>query len=672
MTAILKDDPPDLPSHERNIPPALARIVDRCLEKQPTARFQSAGDLAFALEALTSGTSSTAARVPALDVDPRPTRAIRGVVSAAIAVFAIAIVATAVWIAAARARSERPGPVVSFTFEPSDGWTFAASGWAGTGISNAPLAVAPDGSRIAFVARNAAGSPALWVRRLDTVAAQMLPGTDGAASPFWSPDSRFVGFFADGKLKKVDLTGAPPATVADVPNGVDGSWGRDNVIVFAVISGEVTPLQRVSASGGIPTAGTTVLPGETKHVRPLFLPDGRHLLFRMGTANRGPIFLTALDSTERRRLVDAESTNVAFSSDHLLFLRDRTLMAQRFPESTWMLDGEPFPVAESIATTPSSSTVFAHFAASPSGVLVYQVGPPAVPPRLQWVDRSGKASAVAGEPGAYGDLELSPDGGRALVSVSDSGHGTRDVWIFDLKRGVRSRFTFDPSEDQTSVWSPDGETVVFNSRRSDRADLYIKPANGSTAEQLLLSDATDKVPTSWSPDGRFLMFMKVSATTSDLWVLPMTGERKPMPFLDSKFNESAGRFSPDGQWVAYTSNESGRPEVYVTSFPRPGGRWQISTGSGVQPRWRSDGTELIYRDLATNRLIAAAVRPERSGFTVAQVTPLFVTRPGGPRSFFDLSPDGQTILVNAPGPDAANPQPSPLTVVVNWAAALKR
>jgi eukaryotic-like serine/threonine-protein kinase len=669
MTAILKEDPPDLPSAERHIPPALARIVDRCLEKNPAARFQSAGDLAFALEALGSSSSSSGLGpiVESARTDQsRSSRLVWTLVAVLGAGLGFAVGTIAYLLRSHGDIAERP---VAFTFDAPLGWNFAGSLIAGTGVAMAPLAIAPDGNRIVFIARDQKGHDLLWIRAIDGIGPQMLAGTDGAASPFWSPDGRFVGFFADGRLKKIDVGGGPPVTIAEAPNAVDGSWSRDNVIVFAVVSGEVTPLQKVSAFGGVPSPGTTVLAGEVKHVRPLFMPDGRHLIFRMGTASRAPVYLTTLGTNERTRLAEVDSTNVAYSRGHLLFLRDSTLMAQPLDERKWSLEGEPFPIAESIATTPSATTRFAQFAASPSGVLVYQVGAAAPQPRVQWFDRQGNPSGDITEPGEFADLELSADGRRAAVSIVDGGRGTRDIWLLDLGRRLRSRFTFDAGEEEASTWSPDGATLVFNSKRSGQFDLYMKPANGATSEELLVSDASDKIPTSWSSDGRFLLFTKATSSF-DVWVLPMTGDRKPYPFLQSRFNESTARFSPDGRWVAYMSGESGQPQVYVTSFPQPGGHWQISTRGGGWPRWRRDGAEIFFRD-SSNTILAAAVHADGSTFSVGDITPLFKLMPAGSRSFLDVASDGR-FVVNAAPSVVDTDQRRPMTVVVNWLSGFRR
>jgi Tol biopolymer transport system component len=669
MTAILKEDPPDLPSAERHIPIALARIVDRCLEKSPAVRFQSAGDLAFALESLTSSSSSN---VHATVERDRASVARRGwlpwIVAAVLAVLLAAAVATslALWLA----RMPPQSRVVTFAVNPPDGWMLDANGL--SGVSSAPLAVAPDGRRVVFIGRAADNRTALWVRAFDALSPQQLPGTEGANSPFWSPDGSSVGFFAAGKIKKVDVSGGPPVTVCDAPTGLDGTWGRAGIILFATIGGDVTPLYRVAAAGGIPTAATTVQKDDTKHIRPSFLPDGRHFVFRIGTTPRARTFLGSLDDAgARTALVESDSTNVQYSRNHVLFMRDQTLMAQRFDLRTLALDGEPFPIVEPVATLPSSTSSFAMFSASEEGTLVYQIGGGSGQPQLFWRDWRGQALGTASEPGAYGDLSLAPDGKRATVSLPDSARATRDIWIVDLTRRVRTRFTFDPAEEFASVWSPDSSKIVFNSKRKGHLDLYIKASDGSGEEELLLADDFEKVPTSWSWDGKYVAYHALRPETgNDIFVIPVTGDRKPTTLLATKFNETQAAFSPDGRWVAYTSNESGRAEVYVMPFGGGSGKWQVSTVGGNAAQWRSDSKQIVFRSSGAGELSAADVRVEGSTLVIGDVRSMFPMIIGGPRSTYAIARDGQRVLVNT----VARPQATatPLTVVINWPAKLNK
>ena len=507
MTAILKDDPPDLPSSDRNIPPALVRIVNRCLEKTPAARFQSTGDLAFALEALSS--STWPAPVQTADVhEPKAAKTRDRLTWALVASLAVVSVVAAVLGAMVYfRRTPAPAETTRFAVSPPEGWTLARQVVGGE-VSAGPLAVAPDGRQVAFVAQNASGGTLIWVRSLDTLAAKGLVGTEGGVSPFWSPDSRSLGFFADGKLKKIDITGGPRVTLCDAAAGISGSWSRDNVIVFSPAPGMA--LQKVSASGGAPTAATVIQEGEGGHARPFFLPDGRHFLYRVVDsveASRGPVFIASLDSTERTRLIDVDSTNVVYSQQHLLFLREATLMAQPFDPDRLASTGEAFPVAEQVQIF--GIPPYGFFSASDSGVLAYQTGMTAAgAPQLTWFDRSGKVLATVGKPAAFTDIALAPDGRRAAVTLPSQGGS--DVWLLNLSRdGLASRFTFEAAQKNSyPMWSADGREVIFSSNRDGHYDLYRKSASGAGGEHLLLATDDDKVPGGVSRDGRLLSYLE--------------------------------------------------------------------------------------------------------------------------------------------------------------------
>jgi serine/threonine protein kinase/Tol biopolymer transport system component len=654
--AILKDDPPPISSLQPMTPPALDRVVKKCLGKDPENRWQSARDLTDELRWIAEGGSQAGA--PALLVTHRKSRK-RLVWSVAVVLLVAALTLGA--FAYLRRVPEETRAVRFFVSPPGSLAGFGTT----TSGSTAPVAVSPDGHRVAFVAMSADGRYLLWVRSLDTLTAQALAGTEGASSPFWSPDSRLLGFFAGGKLKKIEASGGPPITLCDAPNNRGGAWSRDGVIVFNPAN--LVALQKVFASGGVPTAATVLGQGETAHMRPSFLPDERHFLYRAYTGSTaGPIYLASLDSSERKFLLNADSQNVLYTQGHLLFLRETTLMAQPFDGRRLVLTGDAFPIAEQIQTT-GINPPYGVFSTSENGVLGYQTGTGGAA-NLVWFDRAGKQVSVLGDPAAYSDPELSPDGKRASVSISDGKQ--RDIWLYDVARGLRTRFTFDPADELQSIWSPDGSRVVFNSRRKGHLDLFEKASSGAGSEDVLFEDNLEKYPVSWSPDGRFILYDSFGSPTGlDLWVLPLSEDRKPVPFLNTKFNEAAGQFSPDGRWVAYQSDESGKNEVYVTPFPGPGGKWQISTGGGGFPRWRHDGNEIFYL-APDNKLMAAAVNGKGSSFEVGAVKPLFETRAVvGLRNRYAVSADGQRFLINTAPEQAAS---APITVVLNWTAGLKK
>jgi Tol biopolymer transport system component len=680
MTAILKEDPPDLPADDKRIPPALVRIVDRCLEKSASNRFQSAGDLAFALEALTSPSGEARSIVGERSLQ-------RGGSRTAWTVAAIlGVIAAGVGALAATMYFKPPAEVATLRYSvpPPSGWRLSLATRPG---SPTPMVVAPDGRNVAFVVRRLDGVDTIWIQPLDALTPHPLSGTEGASSIFWSPDSRNLAFFANNKLKKVDIAGGPPTTICDAPGAAGGTWSRDGVIVF---NGGVTTLKKVSASGGIPTDATTLGPGETAHFRPWLLPDGRHVLYtalgapaRPGTAAATalvlPIFVSSLDSTDRVRVGESSSTNVMYSQGHLLYMRDTTLMAQPFDPRRLATTGDPFPVVESIqgqGTEPHQGV----FSVSQSGVLVYLTRTLAFTSQLTWMTRDGKPLSTVGEAVPYTEVTLSPDEKRAVVSLS-----TTDLWTIDLARGLRTRFTFDQKNHLSLLWSPDGQRIAF--ARTD--GIFQKPSNGAGVESVLLNRGPNQAqaPTDWSPDGRYLLYtsMATGRGDSDVWLLN-AGDRQAAPLLSMPTaNETSARFSPDGRWVAYVSDESGRNEVYVVPFVAAGvlpaspsrGKWQISTEGGTLPRWRHDGKEIFYFDEGNSRLMAAAVNGSGVSFDAGRAQPLFLIRPAGgigvfgplQRAFYDVSHDGQRFLVNA---ESENSAPLPATVVVNWLAAVRK
>jgi Tol biopolymer transport system component len=687
LASILREEPVPIATVASGLPAELQRVVLRCLRKDPARRFQHMDDVGVALKELKEEIDvarapgpSTPSALPAPGSLVAPMNLVRGAWLA----WSVALVCLIALALAYLPRARSEEQTIRFFLPLPDGWNLAQPTTLTIGAP-ATLAVAPDGRQVAFVALNAAGTASLWVRALDSLAARALAGTDDASAPFWSPNSQSVGFFAGGKLKKIDVSGGPPVALCDAPVDVrGGAWGRDGEIVFAPGASVTVPLstglQRVSASGGTPTAATMLGQGEASHVGPTFLPDGRHFLYRVikvGETGAGPVYAASLDSAERTLVVSAASMNVSFAEDHLLFLRDTSLMAQPFDARRLTLAGEAMPVAELVEAwgTPTLGT----FAAS-GAVLAYRTAPPPVESQLTWLDRAGKVVAVVSDRGNYGDVELSPDGTRAAVSLLDSSLGTRDLWVVDVARGVKTRLTSDRAEENTPVWSPDGSRIVFDSSRQGPLELFEKAANGVGADKIVLVDRRNKFPSSWSPDGRFIMYMVDNGEPSgwDLWVLPLFGRRKPFPFLQTPSNDVQGQFSVDGRWVTYASNESGRYEVYATTFPEAGAARQISSGGGVWPRWRHDGKEIFY--LAPDgKIMSAGVNARGGTFEAGSPIALFDAHPKTVRWPYSPSPDGRRFLVNTLVEQAVRPayamgqlNSTPLTLVVNWRAALKK
>jgi serine/threonine protein kinase/Tol biopolymer transport system component len=656
ISAILKEHPPDLSETNQRISPALERLVNHCLEKNPEERFHSASDLAFALEAL-SGSSVSSAQTMAMPAfAPRLMK--RRDLLIAWAVAAIAILAAIALTISHFRRPPTESRAVRLFINPPEKASFGS------------FAISPDGLRLAFVATDASGKTLLWIRPLDSINAQPLSGTEEATLPFWSPDSRFIGFFAGGKLKKIEVTGGPAQTLCNATAPRGATWNRDGLIIFE--PAPVQPLYHVSAAGGEPTPLTTIdiSRGETSHRWPYFLPDGRHFLYSvLGGPEIQGVYVRSLDAKENRRLLNVVNSDAAYAPPgYLLFRREAALMAQAFDADKLQLTGDPFPIAEQVGSDAATFQTF--FSVSQTGVLAYNSGGSGKT-QLAWMDRGGKQNGLVGQPGNYLRPWLSPDEKRVAVDDVDS-QGNRDVWIIELGRGNPSRFTFDPAIDVAPVWSPDGSRIAFGSNREGTMNLYQKPASGAGKEELLLKTDLGKFPLDWSADGRFLLYQVTDPKTKpDLWVLPLFGDQKPFPFVQTEFNERNGRFSPDGRWIAYASDESGAYQIYVQSFPTSGGKFPVSTNGGSFPAWSRDGKELFYVS-PDRKMMAVEVKGEGATFEPAVPKVLFDMRVRtftDPQARFAVTADGQKFLVNNTIGETAS---APIAVVLNWTAGLKR
>ena len=655
MSAILKEDPPDLAGTDRPIAPGLQRIVSRCLEKNPAARFQSTRDLAFALEGMsTQSDSSASGRGEAArgNVPVTGGRTRERVVAALAVLFLLTTLGLAAWVL-------RPAPapaVVRFQIAAPDGTTMQA------------FALSPDGRRLAFVA-SAPGMPSMvYVRPLDAVSASPLTGTEGARNPFWSPDSSAIGFFADGRLKVIDAAGGAVRTICDAVGARTwGDWNADGVIVFSTEGTD--PIQRVSADGGQPVPVTTVT-GRAGHLRPTFLPGGRHFLYIAGPGPgaAGELHRASLDSTDSALVLKSSGWARYVDPGYLVFVRGAELIAQPFDAASVAFSGRAFSVG-AVGTLFSSigNTTESGFSVATSGAIAFRTTDEATDNELVWFNRAGERLSSIGEPGAYRNPQLSPDGSRLAVQQRDPLAGRTDVWVIDLARGVRTRLTLDEADVHAlPVWSPDGSTVVVESG----ADVVRWPAAGGAKEQVW---ATRFNPNSYSPDGRYLAFTMLNADTNrDVGVLPLFGDRKPIPFLQSTANEVHGQISPDGRWIAYSSDEAdgSTTELYIQRFPEGGQKVRVSTAGGDQARWRRDGRELFYVSL-DGRLMSVPIQtaPDlKVGAPVALFETSLVAGGGlGTNAHYDVTPDGQRFIVASRLGDTGNP---PITVVLNWLAAL--
>ncbi len=655
IALILTSDPVPLSQIAPEVPAGLQRIVSRCLEKPPEKRFHSAGDLAFALE------ERNALSVPNIDAS-LPGRAqanessptlMRRLSQGRIGWIIAGVLALVVLALAFVGLNRRPNEIatVRLSILPPEKTTFS-------GTRN--FAISHDGRNLVFPPQNLSGKTLLWVRPLDSLTSQPLPGTEGAVAPFWSPDSRFIAFFADGKLKKVDTAGSPVSTICDSEGGFHyGTWNRQGIILFE----QRYELHRVSAAGGPATRLMKVdtTGQEISNRQPSFLPDGRHFLYAVTSRrpeNSG-VYVGSLDQPRGKLLVGADS-NAGYSQGHLLFVRQATLMAQAFDAERLQLVGEPFTIVERMGWP---IELPAPVSSSQNGVLVYLNSPSLF--SLIWFDRNGKRLGAVGPPAAYSNPALSPDEKRLAVDIRDPKTNTRDIWLFDLIHGTSSRLTFDPADDFGAVWSPDGSRTAFTSDRRGHRDLYQKMANGSGEDELLFESPEFKNAEDWSRDGHFLIYnVRDPTDLEDLWILPLMGERKPYPILKTPFVEQQSQFSPNGRWFAYQT----AGEVFVRGFPQ-GGKWQISTDNGQQPKWRGDGKELFYI-ADSQKFMAVEVNTSPTSLGVGAPRFLFETSlfVGG-RNWYVVTADGQRFLVRVPAEEGGF---SPLTVVMNWTAGLKR
>jgi eukaryotic-like serine/threonine-protein kinase len=656
-SAILDKDPVPISSVKPMTPPALDHAIRRSLAKEVEKRWQSAGDLAGELQWIAEGGSEARAISPLIFRSK-----IRESLAWSVATL-LAVGLTLVAFLHFRDKPDAPATPVRFQIP------------APRNISLGPyLKLSPDGRKLAFVS-----GERLWVHFLESGESRDLTAADN--SPFWSPDSRFIGYPFQGKLKRIEANGGAPQSVSDLPGSWGaGEWNQDDVIVFGAPSG----LFWVPASGGLPVQITAVDPArqEAMHAAPSFLKDGRHFVyFRFSTEReKSAIYLGSLDAKPEQQsskfLVASNWGPVyAPSADpttgYLLFMRNGTLMAQPFDNRRLELKGQAAIVAEQVGDSNDGTGGYGAFSASSNNVLVFWRGA-ASERQLTWYDRQGKALGTAGEPSDYQELALSPDGTRAALSKR-SGPAS-NIWLLDLSRNTSTRFTFGSGIDYDPVWSPDGSRIIFSSGNG----IYQRTVSSVRDSELLLKSNGAAYANGWSRDGRFLLYQVFDPKTNwDIWVLE--GEKKPVPFLVTEYKEHHARFSPDGHWVAYDSNESGHYEVYVRSFAmnsagtavEAGGKWQISNGYGDQPCWRGDGRELYYRAHGKMMAVEIATNPQ---FKAGTPQPLgFAAEAGNATGYmWDCTADGRSFLVAAPKTGPKTDGSEPYTVILNWQASLKK
>ncbi|HEX4946418.1 MAG TPA: protein kinase [Blastocatellia bacterium] len=657
MAAILSEEPPELCELNNQVSPELENIVRHCLEKKPEMRFQSARDLSFALEALSTPSGTRWEKAAALPVVAARAwnQRLAWVVAAA---FLLGVLGFA--FAYFRRASVEKRLTYSYLPLPERTVSFDISG----------AALSPDGQRVVLVAVTE-GVNRLWVYRFDQAMPELLPGTEEARYPFWSPDGRSIGFFAQTSLKRIEASGGSlPISLCSVPLGAGGAWSKSGVILFAPqFNG--AGLAQVADMGGSPTPVTRLDASrfETGHNFPSFLPDGHHFIFftQAGQPEFRGIRVGSLDEQQTRFLTRADTKAEYSTAGYLLLMQGRRILAQPFDSATLTLNGEPVPVTEPVYY--EAPFRYADLTVSGDQTLIYRRGG-TQNGQLRWYDRSGKPLAAVGPPGDYRSLQLSPDRQQVLLDRNDPQLETSDIWQFDLQRETQTRLTFNPGTDTYPIWSPDGGHVAFASNRAGFWGIY--RARGDGREELLLKGDQQLLLTSdWSSDGQFIVYRRAQEKTRlDLEVLPLFGDRQPRPYLAMPFDESYGNVSPDGRWLAYQSNNSGHYEIFVQSFPEPGRQIPISKGDGMLPRWRRDGRELYYVGL-DDKLMAVPVTTGTS-FAAGTPVPLFEVGSFGRRLnryVYDVSADGQKFLVIRPLEDASL---RPLTVIQNWTALLKK
>jgi eukaryotic-like serine/threonine-protein kinase len=624
------------------VPANARRVLQECLQKDPKLRLRDIGDAKRLLG--------------------EPTAPIRGG-RVAFVPWIIASVAIAAALALAFLHFRQPAEsprTLNMSVLPPGGGTFPVFGIP---------SVSPDGRHLAFAA-TVDGIDRLWLRDLDSQSTRALAGTEGGNLPFWSPDSRFIGFFGNGRLRKIDTAGGPPVILCDAPDGRGGSWSKDDVIVFA--PGRNTGLSRVPAAGGTATVLTALNTSlsEQAHRFPWFLPDGRHFLFtiRSTIPDQTAVYVGDLeapnDPKSRPKLATASSNAVFAAPGYLLYLRERTLMAQPFDTTATRTTGEAVALVEGVDYTPID--IRGQFSASQNGELVY-LSSAFAGSRLTWFDRSGKVLGRLGEPGLLQWPAISPDGATVAVDRRDSQSGLPDLWLHDIARDTSSRLT-NNSQSEFPVWAPDGRSIAFQSLRPGRGNVSRKEVtNGGPIEDFAKGMPNGR-PVDWSRDGRYLVEQTEDdpKTRADLWIVPLFGDRKPFPYLQTESNEHHARLSPNGNWLVYVSDETGRNEIYVQSFPMPGKRWRVSTNGGTFPVWSRDGKELFYFG-ADRRMMAVEVNAG-SDFEPGVSKSRFETRLGCCDIWFDVTKDGRFLIPTLTG-QAGN---VPLTVVVNWPAGLKK
>jgi len=655
IEAILERPPAPI-SARQHTPAALERLIATCLAKDPDERWQTSQDLLRALRWIRDDDSRPPVAAPKEGMVWR--KAVAWI--AAIAVIAAGVLG--LLTATAWQRPTVAGSRVTFPVFPPPGTQLPRG--------TAEIAIAPDGTGLVFVAVAASGARQLWLRRLDAAESTPLVGTEGAQNPFWSPDGRWIAFFARQTLMKVSRTGGQAQVISAAGPSSRGAWNQNGTILFSTFG---QGLYRVTEDGGTarPATALDASRGEFAHSFPVFLPDGRRFLYlavRRGD-DSSELRQGSLDSTETRRVLASEA-NVGVAGRYLISLNKGVLVAQEYDPDRATLAGVPIPIADRILSDPPERSG-GPFSVGAGSVIAYRSASPNS--RLLSFDRTGRELGSFPADGDYHHPRLSPDEKSMLVEKTDPSTGRHTIWTLDLLRGTCSRLVADPFGAHHPVWSPDGRRIVFASNRLGGLALFMSSADGSgEAEPVLPGEKAFVYMADWSRDGRYLLYQIVREGTDDLEILSLDAGRTRQTFLASSATETQGQFSPDGQWIAYTSDESGSPEVYVRHFPDTGNKWRISTHGGAQGKWRADGRELFYLAL-DGKLMAVDIKASSSAFAAG--TPRLLFNTGVTGSFVDrfnqylVMRDGQQFMINRSAEDENS---APIMVVMNWDAPTRR
>jgi serine/threonine protein kinase len=643
IAGIMGMEPPAVSEIKPMTPPGLSRLVKKCIEKQPDSRWQSARDLADELRWISR--SGSQAGIPAPVSSHRKFRMRAG--------WTVAVVASAIAVVLAGMMfmAEKPTPQLI---------RFQILGSEGLSNINWPT-ISPDGKSMAFRATDSTGTRSFYVRPLSSLKAYPLQGTERAGRVFWSPDSKYLAYFIDNQLMKVPVSGGPAQLVCEA-NGVDGCWGRSGIILFDGGTGD--SIRQVSSSGGVATAATTIdhTRGETTHAWPWFLPDGKHFLYTAftdsssGSAWGNLVLKVGSITGEVDKVLRNVETRIVYSAatNHVLFVRHGTLLAQRFDPDKLEFTGEPVPVTQNVVTFASR----AYIGVSDNAVLIYREGTPGVNSELVWVNRKGNEIEKVGEPGSYSFPALSPDGERLVYGLVDEETDQRDLWIRDLKRNVSSRLTFDPGDDGWPVWSPDGSRIYYANQYSGHRRVMEVMANGLSEPRVVLgSGVSSYYPTSVSKDGQTLYLDHWTGPSSDIWKMNPNDSSTAVEAIATAHDEQGAQLSPDGKYLIYAGNETGDYEIYLWKLADGGGKWQVSTGGGFVPHWSDDGKEVFFRR-PSNDFMAVAINTSGKVPDIGQPEILF-----NRGWLYDVSSDGKRFIFATPLTDRPS---SRFVVVLNW------